>query len=90
MRGLRSRAAERGGAGGGRLQLTVAPPPPLSSSTGSVAEFAHPHELLERQPKSRFAMLIEEQGEATAAGLRAKAKESWLKAEAKRAAPATA
>ena len=79
----------RGGLSRGPLARAYPPLPPRSINTiigcdrilvldnGAVAEFAHPHELLTAATKSRFAMLVEEQGETVAAALRAKAAEAW-------------
>lgn len=87
--GRRARGLLRGRARRARAHSTPSPPPARSINTiigcdrilvldnGAVAEFAHPHELLTAATKSRFAMLVDEQGETVAAALRAKAAEAW-------------
>ena len=53
-------------------------PQPLRLDKGEVAEFDHPHVLLQKQGGT-FAKLVDEMGEASAASLKATAKETFGK-----------
>ena len=57
--------------------------PPRRLDGGTVAEFAHPHELLEKPGGGIFAGLVEELGPDNAAALRATAREAWAARAAK-------
>jgi ABC-type multidrug transport system fused ATPase/permease subunit len=60
-----------------RLNTIITADRILVLDSGSVVEYAHPHELLTAEKKSAFAALVDEMGPSAAAGLRAEAAKAY-------------